>query len=119
MNAIHVISSYGGTILMPSFLWTAAVWLLVIVWLSRLPPLRHFPALAKWFVSGLWLVDFVVIWYVVFKVADFRYLMSTHLSEGRANYDFCTYISYATGLSLFATFGLILLSIYRVRTAAK
>jgi len=102
---------------MPSFLWMAAVWLLAIIWLSRLPPLRHFPALARWLVSGLWLVHFTVIWYVVFKVTGFRYVMSIHLPEGRANYDFCTYISYATGLSLLATFGLVLLSIYRVRAA--
>lgn len=100
---------------MPSFLWAVAVWLLAIVWLSHLKPLRHFSALAKWFVSSLWLVHFIVIWYAVFKVTDFRYGMSTHLPEGRANYDFSTYVSYATGLSLFATFGLVLLSLYRSR----
>jgi hypothetical protein len=41
------------------------------------------------------------------------------LPEGRANYDFCTYISYSTGLSFLATFGLVLLSIYRIRGVAN
>jgi hypothetical protein len=116
MNEVHVISSYGGTILMPSFVSTCVIWLLAIIWLSNLPPLRHFSALPKWLVSSLWLIHFIVIWYAVFKVTGFRYMMSSHLPEGRANYDFCTYISYTTGLSLFATYGLILISLYRSRS---
>jgi len=116
---MNVILSYNGTILMPSFVWVCGVGLFAITWLSGLPPLRHVRELAKWFVSCLWLVHFLMVWYVVFKLVDFRYVMSTHLPDGRANYDFSTYISYATGLSLLASFGLVLLSIHRVRAAVN
>lgn len=100
---------------MPSFVWACGVWLLTLAWLFRLWPLRHLQTLANWIVGCLWAVHFILVWYVVFKLADYHYVISIELPVGRAAYEMCTYISYAVGLTCFSSLGLIAITLCRLR----
>ena len=110
-----VIISYGGTVLVPLLIWMCSVWLVLAVWFARLAPFRHLPQLAKWCVAGFWLVHFAISYYTVFKLLDFAFRMSLEMSVGQARGELGAHIQSAAGMFFCASFGLVLLTLYRVR----
>ena len=110
-----VIFSYGGTVLVPFLIWMCSVWLVLAVWFARLPPFGRLQVLAKWCVAGFWLAHFAISYYTVFKLVDFSFRMSLEMSAGRAHGELGALIQCAAGMFFCASFGLVLLTLYRVR----
>lgn len=101
--------------LVPFLVWMCSVWLVLAVWFAQLPPLRRLPMLAKWCVAGFWLVHFAISYYTVFKLLDFSFRMSLEMSAGQARGELGALIQCAAGMFFCASFGLVLLTLYRIR----